>query len=183
MGGLVIKTESMLVSTLALQARISYNHTMDAKIKRVEVSVTIDDKKITLEGPEDFVREEIERFVRTSEAAPSVSTKAVTERQESSRPQTERQLIEKKHPDGHGEIVAVLAMHLRDQGVGEFTADDIRRAYLRANVRPPKVVAQALRDAKNKYDYIELGSSQGRYRLSAHGERTVLFDLPRLKEK
>ena len=35
---------------------------METKIKRVEVSVTLGDKKITLEGPEDFVREEIERF-------------------------------------------------------------------------------------------------------------------------
>jgi hypothetical protein len=156
---------------------------MNDKIRRVEVSITIDDKKVTLEGPEDFVREEVERFVRAREGASATTEgKAVTSQPESSRPQTERQFVEKKRPDGHGETVAVLAMHLRDQGVAEFTADDIRKAYLRANVRPPKVAAQALRDAKNKYDYIESGSSQGKYRLSAHGERTVLFDLPRQKE-
>jgi hypothetical protein len=156
---------------------------MEAKIKRVEVSVTLGDKKITLEGPEDFVREEIERFVRPRESAQRTSAETVVRgSMESPRLQTERQLIEKKRPDGHGEIVAVLAMHLKEQGVGEFTADEIRKAYLRANVRPPKVVAQALRDAKNKYDYIESGSAKGKYRLSAHGERTVLFDLPRQKE-
>jgi hypothetical protein len=75
--------------------------------------------------------------------------------------------------------VAVLAFSLIERGISEFTPEDIRKAYIRANVRPPKVVAQALRDAKNKYDFVEAGIAKGTFRLSAHGERVVRFDLPR----
>jgi hypothetical protein len=84
-----------------------------------------------------------------------------------------------KKPRGHAEIVAVLAFGLADAGTEEFTEVDVRRAYIQAGVRPPKVVAQALRDAKNKQDYIEAGKKRGTYRLSPHGDRTVRFDLPR----
>jgi hypothetical protein len=77
------------------------------------------------------------------------------------------------------ETVAVLGFALTQAGIQEFTAEDIRRAYLRAGIRPPKVVAQALRDAKNRMDYIEFGGRRGLYSLSAHGDRTVRFDLPR----
>jgi hypothetical protein len=94
---------------------------------------------------------------------------------------SERELLADKQPNGHSEIVAVLAYCLREAGKPEFTPDDIRRGYLRAAVKPPKVIAQALRDAKNKYDLIETGSKKGTFRLSPHGERTILFDLPRPK--
>jgi len=67
-----------------------------------------------------------------------------------------------------------------ESGMNEFSEQDIRRAYLRAEVRPPKFVSQALRDAKNKFDYLESGSKRGMYRLSNHGDRTVRFDLPRV---
>ena len=92
---------------------------------------------------------------------------------------SERELVSAKRPSGHLETVAVIAFALTQAGIEEFTEDDVRRAYLRAEVRPPKVVAQALRDAKNRMDYIEAGSKRGCYRLSPHGDRTVRFDLPR----
>ncbi len=91
----------------------------------------------------------------------------------------ERELIAEKQPKGHHEIVAVLAFGLTEAGTREFTGEDIRRAYIRAGVRPPKVVAQSLRDAKNKYDYLELAGRRGKYRLTNHGDRVVRFDLPR----
>jgi hypothetical protein len=50
---------------------------------------------------------------------------------------------------------------------------------VRANVRPPKVISQALRDAKNSFDYLEPASKRGHFKLSHHGDRTVRFDLPR----
>ncbi len=84
-----------------------------------------------------------------------------------------------KRPSGHLETVAVIAFALTQAGIGEFTEEDVRRAYVRADVKPPKVVAQALRDAKNRMDYIEPGRKRGTYRLSPHGDRTVRFDLPR----
>ena len=87
-------------------------------------------------------------------------------------------MIAAKHPRGHHEIVAVLAFSLAEGGQEEFGEDEIRRAYIRAGVRPPKVVAQALRDAKNAPYFLE-SAGRGRYRLSAHGDRTVRFDLPR----
>jgi hypothetical protein len=76
----------------------------------------------------------------------------------------------------------VLAFALTESGTGVFTDDDIGRAYIRAGVRPPKVVAQALRDAKNRYEYLEATANRGEYRLSSHGDRVVRFDLPRKKE-
>jgi hypothetical protein len=75
--------------------------------------------------------------------------------------------------------VAVLAYALTQAGRREFTEEDMRRAYIRAGVRPPQFVGQALRDARNKCDFIAKGPRRGTYCLSAHGERTVLFDLPR----
>lgn len=77
------------------------------------------------------------------------------------------------------ETVAVLAFGLTVNGKEEFTDEDIRKAYIRAGVRPPKVVSQAIRDAKNRGDFIEPGSKRGTFRLSPHGDRTVRFDLPR----
>ena len=88
-------------------------------------------------------------------------------------------MVEAKRPKGHSETVAVLAFCLSQGGAPEFSEEDIKRAYLRAKVRPPKVVSQAIRDAKNNFDYIEAGSKRGMYRLSNHGDRTVRFDLPR----
>jgi len=149
--------------------------------RRTKVTLTIGDRTITLEGPEDFVRAEVERLV----GAPVVSSGDPKERVVSSTTGTvmsERELLDQKLPAGHSETVAVLAFALREAGVGEFTEEEMRRAYLRSRVRPPKVVGQAIRDAKNKFEYIEAGGSKGTYRLSAHGERTVLFDLPRKRE-
>jgi len=147
--------------------------------KRIDVTITIGDRKISIEGPEDFVRSEVERFAGIS-SEPRVQKATVDQsRQVGMTPLTEREFIVEKKPSGHLETVAALAYFLTQNGTAEFTPDDIRRAYIRAQIRPPKVVAQALRDAKNLNDYIEPGSKKGTFRLSAHGERTVIFDLPR----
>jgi hypothetical protein len=90
----------------------------------------------------------------------------------------ERDLIAEKRPRNQTETVAVLGFCLAENGQVEFTEVDIKRAYLRAGIRPPKVISQALRDARNKFDLIEAGTKKGTYRLSAHGDRTVRFDLP-----
>jgi hypothetical protein len=91
----------------------------------------------------------------------------------------ERDLITEKRPSGHLETVAVMAFAISQAGMEEFSEDDIRQAYLRAGVRPPKVVAQALRDTKNRMGYIQGGSRRGLYRLSSYGDTLVRFDLPR----
>ena len=140
--------------------------------KRIEVTITLGDRRITLEGPEGFVREEVERLAGAQTQIP-VPTAPVD------KSRSERDFVATKKPEGHAEIVATLAFFLREHDLVEFKADDMRRAYIRANVRPPKVIDQALRDAKNKYDFIEPGATKGTYRLTAHGERTVMFDLPR----
>ena len=150
--------------------------------KRVEVTLTFGDRRISLEGPEEFVRAEVERLVRgPASSSPSVGERNVPHSGDG--PASERALLDQKLPKGHSETVAVLAFALRESGTAQFTEDDMRRAYLRAKVRPPKVVSQAIRDSRNKFDYIEPGTSKGTYRLSAHGERTVIFDLPRKKEQ
>jgi len=95
---------------------------------------------------------------------------------------TEEQLALAKKPDGHSEAIAVLAFALAESGVPEFSEEDMRKAYIRAGVRPPKVVGQAIRDAKRLNDFVDYGSQRGRYKLSNHGDRTVRFDLPRQTE-
>ena len=150
----------------------------------IKVTVTLDDRKVTLEGPEDFVKAEVQRLttpmVQGNTAAPQKQSSA---RPPDDSPETERDLIAGKQPKNHSETVAVLGFCLTENGQEEFTEADIKRAYRRAEVRPPKVIAQALRDAKNNFDYIETGSKRGTYKLSAHGDRTVRFDLPRSDPK
>lgn len=141
---------------------------------RIQVTITLDDKRLTIEGPESFVRDEVQRLTNiiagTNSRQHSVSA---------DEPASEREFVAEKKPVGHAETVTVLAYHLTRSGQRDFTAEDIRRAYARAHVRPPKVIDQSLRDAKNVHDYLERGSTRGTFRLSAHGTRTVEFDLPR----
>ena len=143
-----------------------------------KATITLGDSKITFEGSAQFVEGQVEKFASTQPRTilPSESV-AVRERPTEGR--TEREFVIEKRPRGHHEIVAVLAFALGESGTKEFTEEDIRRAYIRADARPPKHVSQALRDAKNKFDYIEIGSKRGTYKLSNHGDRTVRFDLPR----
>ncbi len=146
----------------------------------IAVTVTIGEKRVTLEGPESFVRQEVQRL--TDLVASSVVGRAGTvDRSTPAVPDsvTEANLVSLKRPSNHSETVAVLAFCLKRNGTDEFDEDEMRRAYLRARVRPPKVVAQAIRDAKNVFDYIETGSKRGFFRLSHFGETTVEFDLPR----
>jgi hypothetical protein len=91
----------------------------------------------------------------------------------------ERTLVSTKRPHGHHEMVAVLAFALAQSGTPVFTEMDMRRAYIRAGVRPPKSVGQALRDAKNKFDYLQVAGERGQYRITEHGDRVVRYDLPR----
>ena len=129
---------------------------------------------VTLEGLEDFVRAEVRRFMSPN-GSDANGTSASTEDRIAL---TERDMIAQKQPKNQTDTVAVLGFCLAENGHGEFTEADIKRAYLRAGVRPPKVISQALRDARNKFDLIEAGTKKGTYRLSAHGDRTVRFDLP-----
>lgn len=141
-------------------------------------TISIDGGTITFEGPQEFVEGQVARYMGSARslAGPAADARADLRNH---RLGTERDLVELKKPNGHHEFVAVLAFYFHETGVPEFTEADMRRAYLRAGIRPPKVVSQALRDAKNRCDYIEPGSKRGTYRLSAHGDRTVRFDLPR----
>jgi hypothetical protein len=149
-----------------------------------KATITYGDVKIVVEGPEEFIEGQIAKYApRTDVPSTSkqVSKFLLTAGDSAPSPTnltSERELIAAKQPRGHHEIVAVLAFSLTESGHGEFGEEEIRRAYIRAGVRPPKVVAQALIDAKRKHDFLE-PVGRGRYRLSAHGDRTVRFDLPR----
>jgi hypothetical protein len=132
------------------------------------------DKSITFEGPREFVEEQVALYTSKTSKPPGEIRGNDTYEQVSP-----RALMDEKKPRGHHETVAVLAFALHKLGIDEFTEDDVRRAYIQAGARPPKVVGQALRDSKNKFDYIEAGKKRGTYKLSHHGDRTVRFDLPR----
>lgn len=145
-----------------------------------KATITLGDAKITFEGPADFVQTQVANFSGFINAGPPSADSAAGPFPSRSASR-EKQLVAEKRPRGHHEIATVLAFALIEAGAAQFTEDDIRRAYLRADVRPPKHVSQALRDAKSKFDYITTGSKRGMYRLTNHGDRTVRFDLPRSK--
>ncbi len=150
----------------------------DEMAETCKATVTLGNSTVTFEGPSEFVQAQVERFANVR----SIGSDAGGLPAEAGRPcqgPEEKQLIAEKRPRGHHEIATVLAFVLRGQGIEEFSEEDIRRAYLRANVRPPKYVSQALRDAKSKFDYIATGSKRGTYKLTNHGDSTVRFDLPR----
>jgi hypothetical protein len=138
-------------------------------------TIAVGDSKITFEGSASFVQAQVEKFAGAQQGTVAVSATG----HHSAPISTEKQLIAEKRPRGHHEVVTVLAFALTESGTKEFTEDDVRRAYIRADVRPPKYVSQALRDAKNKFEYVTSGSKRGTYRLTNHGDRTVRFDLPR----
>jgi len=142
--------------------------------KTLTVTVTVDNRRITLEGPEDFVRAEVRRFALPHDNG----AKGKSSNNAGPTTLTERDLIAQKRPRNQTETVAVLGFCLTENGHGEFTEADIKRAYVRGGIRPPKVISQAIRDARNKFDLIETGAKKGTYRLSPHGDRTVRFDLP-----
>jgi hypothetical protein len=148
---------------------------------QAKATISVGDKTITFEGPVDFVQQQVARYVHP-EVPGNGGVSGARRPQLSEGVQKildERQMVEAKKPHGHSETVAVLAFCLAERGVAEFSEEEMKRAYIRAVVRPPKVMGQAIRDAKNNFDYIEAGSKRGTYRLSDHGERTVRFDLPR----
>lgn len=144
----------------------------------LKVTVTIDDKKITLEGPADFVKAEVARLTAPLRDS-GAGARTLNAAGDGNVPRNEREMIEAKSPKGHHEIIVVLAFWLAESGQSDFGPEDMRRAYIRANIRPPKVIEQALRDAKNKFDYLQQAEAKGRYRLTRHGENVVRFDLPR----
>jgi hypothetical protein len=149
--------------------------------KLVKATITRGDVTIVLEGPKDFVEEQVAKWadqpIESKKANKNFANKRASE-QTSSELRSEREMIAEKQPKGHSEIIATLGFCLAEAGQPEFGEEEIKRAYIRANVRPPKVIPQALIDAKRKHDYLE-PVARGRYRLSSHGDRTVRFDLPR----
>ena len=147
----------------------------------VEAEVSFGDAKITIRGPQEFVQSEVTRLAGLAQnrrLGPDRAGQSVDEGAKEGTT-TERDFVSLKKPKGHPEISTVLAFWLTAEGTSEFSEDDIRRAYVRAGVRPPKVVSQALRDAKRSLDSIEQGNKRGLYRLTPHGDRVVRFDLPR----
>lgn len=143
-------------------------------------SVRFKDMEITFEGPREFVEAMVVRFANAGEWVHKSGQDLSLPEPSQLAPQAGvADLIAKKKPRGHHEIIAVLAFALTESGTQVFGEEDIHRAYIRAEVRPPKVIAQALRDAKNKYQYVELAGKRGRYRITNHGDRVVRFDLPR----
>ena len=147
----------------------------------VEAEVAFGDTKITIRGPREFVQAEVTRLAGLSRDSSSPGRRSRGEEADGLLgAANEREFVAAKGPKGHHEMATVLAFWLTNSdGAIEFTEDDIRRAYIRAAVRPPKVVGQALRDAKRTLDSIGQGSKRGTYKLTTYGDRLVRFDMPR----
>ena len=150
----------------------------------VEAEVSFGEAKITVRGPQAFVQSEVTRLALLSRGGGALSRLEPSLHNHSDEgglggATNEREFFVQKAPKGHHEAVTVLGFWLKAQGASDFSDTDVRRAYVRAGVRPPKSVSQALRDAKRRLDSIEQGSKRGLYRLTSHGDRLVRFDLPR----
>jgi hypothetical protein len=146
-----------------------------------KATITVDGKVVTFEGPQDFVDAQVARYMGFSVSRHNeshIATSAASVELPVQSGLTEKQLVAQKQPRGHSETIAVLAFALAEAGTTEFTEEDMRRAYIRAGERPPKVVGQAIRDAKSGFDYVDFGKKRGTYKLSNHGDRTVRFDMP-----
>jgi hypothetical protein len=132
-------------------------------------------RRITVEGPADFVSAELDRF-RSATATP---TKTSHSSPNPARPTTEADFVALKKPKDHYERIAVLAAKLKESGKPEFNDDEMRKAYLRAGIKPPKVMSQALIDTKRFKDYIESTTTRGMYKITDFGSDFVQFDLPK----
>ena len=135
--------------------------------------------RISIEGPEAFVSVELERFRNAVLKGTSAQPVPGDTAPRGGRPMNDADFLASKAPKDHYEKIAVLAVRLKAAGKSEFDDDEMRRAYLRANIKPPKVMSQALVDTKRFRDYIEPCETRGKYRLTSHGEDFVQFDLPR----
>ena len=140
-------------------------------------TVELGEGTIVFEGTEEFVSAQVAKLQAAT--GPGVQQPEATMLREGTAMTSEKAFVQEKRPDGASETIAVLAYYLREHGTTEFTDEDIKKAYIRAGVKYPKALAQAIRDAGRRFDYIDPGPGKGKYRLSSHGERTVLFDLPR----
>ena len=91
-----------------------------------------------------------------------------------------KDFFDAKKPESAIETVTVFGYYFeRYEKLPEFAESDISRAYYEARVRKPKVIGQAIRDARNIRGYLVEGSKRGRFRLSNVGENLVLHDLPK----
>src|SRR6516164_2221073 len=121
-----------------------------------KLSVTMANTVATFEGPPGFVEAQISKYIAGISSSDShAHSDGQVSSSESGMHSREKELLLAKRPAGHSETVAVLAFALMQAGVSEFTEKDMREAYIRAGVRPPKVVGQAIRDAKNVFDYLD----------------------------
>ena len=94
--------------------------------------------------------------------------------------QTVKEFFDEKKPKIALETVAVFGFYMEHfKSQSEFSEADISKAFFDAKVRKPKVIGQALRDAKNVKGYLVEGSKKGTYRVSNIGENLVMHDLPR----
>ena len=150
-------------------------------MEQAKGTVQWDGKRVEIEGPPPFVAAELEKF-RNAALGAQQHVPAAQENPER-RTTSEAEFVKLKQPADHFEKIAVLAFRMSEQGKLEFDGDEMRRSYLRAGIKPPKVMSQALIDTKNKRDYIEPTSTRGTYRLTTHGADFVGFDLPRSEAK
>ena len=74
--------------------------------KTLKATVTVDNRRITLEGPEDFVRAEVRRFITPDGDGDKDTSTSKSDRIAF----TERDLIAQKRPKNQTDTVAVLRL-------------------------------------------------------------------------
>lgn len=95
-----------------------------------------------------------------------------------------REFHDKKKPDSHVEIFAVLSYWLKENlSVADVSIDEMWTLYKVLGIRPPQNLIQVLRDAKSKKAYFDSAQGYGRYYLTSIGETFVEHDLPQAPKK
>ena len=90
---------------------------MTDKVYKAEI--VFDDRKIKVEGPKEFVEEMIAKYSHTSKLqGKNDMTTYSSETVIAPTVDNERELVAKKRPHGHHEIVAVLAFAITKLGQG-----------------------------------------------------------------
>lgn len=90
-----------------------------------------------------------------------------------------KDFFDEKKPSTIAETVTVFGFYLEHhENLKEFSEQEIADCFFRARTRKPKVIGQALRDAKNVKGYLVEGTKKGKFRLSNIGENLVMHDLP-----
>jgi hypothetical protein len=151
---------------------------------RVRMRVKRGTWEFEVEGPRNYVEEQIARAKAEMEATPEVaalgepSSSAAVDRGRSIRL---KDFVASKAPRSHIESAATIAVWAKDNaGVPAVGGTELDRLYKEAELKRPADALHILQRAASERSWFEL-AGEGKYRLTPAGEDFVEYDLPKKK--